>query len=79
MTYAAAAPWSRSSWCAAAATRRRLPDLAGKLMAACHQDGLVLLKAGTYDNVIRIMPPLVINDALLDEGLSIIEKAFASL
>jgi 4-aminobutyrate aminotransferase / (S)-3-amino-2-methylpropionate transaminase / 5-aminovalerate transaminase len=55
------------------------PDLAGKLMAACHQDGLVLLKAGTYDNVIRIMPPLVINDALLDEGLSIIEKAFASL
>jgi 4-aminobutyrate aminotransferase/(S)-3-amino-2-methylpropionate transaminase len=29
--------------------------------------------------VIRIMPPLVISDALLDEGLSVIEKAFASL
>ena len=55
------------------------PELTGKLLAACHQDGLVLLKAGTYDNVIRIMPPLVINDALLDEGLSVIEKAFASL
>ena len=54
-------------------------DIAGTIMSACHQDGLVLLKAGTYDNVIRIMPPLVISDALLDEGLSVIEKAFASL
>ena len=55
------------------------PELAGKLMTACHQDGLVLLKAGSYDNVIRIMPPLVISDALLEDGLSVIEKAFASL
>jgi 4-aminobutyrate aminotransferase / (S)-3-amino-2-methylpropionate transaminase / 5-aminovalerate transaminase len=55
------------------------PELVSKLMTACHQDGLVLLKAGTYDNVIRIMPPLVISDALLDEGLSVIEKAFAGL
>ncbi len=54
-------------------------DIAGKIASACHQDGLVLLKAGTYDNVIRIMPPLVISDALLDEGLSVIEKAFAGL
>ena len=63
----------------AAATRRPAPELVSKLMTACHQDGLVLLKAGTYDNVIRIMPPLVISDALLDEGLSVIEKAFAGL
>ncbi len=55
------------------------PELASKLMTACHQDGLVLLKAGSYDNVIRIMPPLVISDALLEDGLSVIEKAFASL
>ncbi|MGN6334084.1 MAG: 4-aminobutyrate--2-oxoglutarate transaminase [Motilibacteraceae bacterium] len=46
---------------------------------ACHQEGLVTLTAGTYGNVLRFLPPLVIPDALLEEGLTILEKAFASL
>ncbi|MFC4560246.1 4-aminobutyrate--2-oxoglutarate transaminase [Nocardiopsis mangrovi] len=45
----------------------------------CHSQGLILLTAGTYGNVIRLLPPLVIGDALLDEGLSILEDAFARL
>ncbi|MDA2812586.1 4-aminobutyrate--2-oxoglutarate transaminase [Nocardiopsis sp. RSe5-2] len=51
----------------------------GKVVSYCHQQGLVLLTAGTYGNVIRMLPPLVIGDDLLDEGLSIIEEAFARL
>ncbi|MFC3999536.1 4-aminobutyrate--2-oxoglutarate transaminase [Nocardiopsis sediminis] len=45
----------------------------------CHSRGLILLTAGTYGNVIRLLPPLVIGDGLLDEGLSILEEAFARL
>ena len=33
-----------------------------------------MLACGTYGNVIRLLPPLVISDALLDEGLTIIEE-----
>lgn len=55
------------------------PDLATMVMATAHAQGLVLLKAGSYDNVLRIIPPLVIGDHLIEEGLTILEKAFASL
>ncbi|MDA2807775.1 4-aminobutyrate--2-oxoglutarate transaminase [Nocardiopsis suaedae] len=51
----------------------------GKVVSYCHKQGLVLLTAGTYGNVIRMLPPLVIGDDLLDEGLSIIEEAFDRL
>jgi 4-aminobutyrate aminotransferase / (S)-3-amino-2-methylpropionate transaminase / 5-aminovalerate transaminase len=37
-----------------------------------------VLKAGTYDNVVRLLPPLTIEDRLVDEGLSLIEKALGS-
>ena len=46
---------------------------------ACHQAGLVTLTCGTFGNVIRFLPPLVIGEDLLDEGLSILEDAFASV
>ncbi len=38
-----------------------------------------MLTCGTYGNVLRFLPPLVMADHLLDEGLAIIEKAFAGL
>jgi 4-aminobutyrate aminotransferase/(S)-3-amino-2-methylpropionate transaminase len=41
-------------------------------------EGLVLLKAGTYDNVIRLLPPLTIDEPLLDEGLQILEDQIAA-
>src|ERR1700677_2892750 len=44
---------------------------------ACHQAGLVTLTCGTFGNVIRFLPPLVIGEDLLDEGLSILEGAFS--
>jgi 4-aminobutyrate aminotransferase/(S)-3-amino-2-methylpropionate transaminase len=45
---------------------------------ACHAEGLIALTAGTFGNVLRFLPPLVIGDDLLDEGLRILEGAFAA-
>ena len=53
------------------------PGLTSAVAAACHRAGLVALTCGTFGNVIRLLPPLVIGDALLDEGLGILEQAFA--
>jgi 4-aminobutyrate aminotransferase/(S)-3-amino-2-methylpropionate transaminase len=39
----------------------------------------VVLTCGTFSNVLRFLPPLVIPEHLLDEGLTILEEAFASL
>ena len=36
----------------------------------------MVLTAGTYGNVLRFLPPLVIPDALLDEALTVIEEQF---
>ena len=49
------------------------------ISAACHAEGLITLTAGTFGNVLRFLPPLVIGEDLLEEGLSILEDAFASL
>ncbi|MFE6751736.1 4-aminobutyrate--2-oxoglutarate transaminase [Kitasatospora purpeofusca] len=46
---------------------------------ACHAEGLVVLTAGTYGNVLRFLPPLVMPEHLLNEGLDIIEGAFATV
>jgi 4-aminobutyrate aminotransferase/(S)-3-amino-2-methylpropionate transaminase len=44
-----------------------------------HSHGVVILSAGTHGNVIRFLPPLVINDALLNQALDIVEAGIASL
>jgi len=50
-------------------------ETTGRVLHRCHQEGLMVLGAGTYGNVIRLLPPLVISDELLDEGLGILERA----
>lgn len=51
-------------------------DLAKTVAAAAHQQGLIVLTCGTYGNVLRFLPPLVMPDDLLDEGLTILEDIF---
>lgn len=60
-------------------TKEPAPDEAKKLVKFCHEHGLILLTCGRYGNVIRTLMPLVITDDQLDEGLTIIEQAFASI
>ncbi|MCW2934399.1 MAG: gabT [Actinomycetia bacterium] len=57
------------------------PDAAATAAVAkyCHQQGLVVLTCGTFSNVLRFLPPLVIGEDLLEEGLDIIDDAFAAL
>jgi len=52
---------------------------ASDILAAAHHRGLVLIKAGMYDNVLRVLVPLCITDAQLKEGLDIFEEAFATV
>jgi 4-aminobutyrate aminotransferase/(S)-3-amino-2-methylpropionate transaminase len=52
------------------------PQSTKAVAAACHRQGLVVLTAGSYGNVLRFLPPLVIPDPLLGEGLDILEAAF---
>jgi len=56
------------------------PDavLTAAVAKAAHERGLLLLTCGTYGNVIRLLPPLIISDDELDRGLSLLEQAFAS-
>ena len=49
-------------------------DLCAKIIKQCYDRGLILLSAGTYKNVIRILSPLVISDDLLEKGLDILEE-----
>lgn len=48
-------------------------ELCNKIVKGCAQSGLVLLSAGTYKNVIRILCPLVITEEQLNKGLDILE------
>ena len=54
-------------------------DLTSKMSKFCHLNGVIVLTAGTYSNVIRFLPPLTITDELLNEGLDILELAFTSV
>ncbi|MEP7251024.1 MAG: aspartate aminotransferase family protein [Ginsengibacter sp.] len=54
-------------------------ELVTALINACLQRGLLLINAGTYKNVIRILSPLVIDDETLHAGLDIIEEELQKL
>jgi len=55
----------------------RTPDagLTGRIARRCHENGLLVLTAGSWGNVLRFLPPLSIPNALLDEGLRILAAA----
>jgi len=57
------------------------PDAASTsaVAAFCHREGVLVLTAGTYGNVLRFLPPLVMPQHLLEEALTVLDKAFTSL
>ena len=60
-------------------TKTADPASAAAVAAYCHREGVLVLTAGTYGNVLRFLPPLVMPEHLLEEALTILDKAFASL
>jgi len=53
--------------------------LASQVVVEALQRGLLLLKAGVYGNCIRVLVPLVISDAELDEALDVWEAALEAV
>ena len=60
------------------ATREPAPELATAVVEAAAERGLLLLKSGIYSNCIRVLVPLVISDAEVDEALAVWEAALES-
>lgn len=54
-------------------------DLTGKIIAECNRRGVIILGAGLYGNVVRILSPLVISENQLNEALDVIESVLADL
>jgi 4-aminobutyrate aminotransferase/(S)-3-amino-2-methylpropionate transaminase len=52
---------------------------AAKVNAACHAEGVLTLTCGTFGNVFRFLPPLVIDESLVDEAMSVLDKALADV
>jgi 4-aminobutyrate aminotransferase/(S)-3-amino-2-methylpropionate transaminase len=49
------------------------------IATACHRAGVVVLTAGTYGNVLRFLPPLVMPEPLLEEALDVLATACAEV
>ena len=56
----------------------RTPDRAKAIVDAAFERGLLLLACGLYGNVIRLLPPLTIDDDELEEGLGLLGEALAA-
>ncbi len=55
----------------------RTPDkaLTARILTGALERGLVLLSAGTFGNIIRVLAPLTADDAVIDEGLDVMGAA----
>jgi 4-aminobutyrate aminotransferase / (S)-3-amino-2-methylpropionate transaminase / 5-aminovalerate transaminase len=60
-------------------TRESAPELIRPVIEACANRGLIVGSVGTWGNVIRVAPPLVISRAEADESLAIMENVLLRL
>ena len=60
-------------------TKEPDPETTRALIQYCYERGLILMSAGTYGNVIRLLMPLVMTDGQLDEGLAVLESGLEKL
>lgn len=60
-------------------TKQPAKEATAQVIKSCWQNGLVGLSAGTYSNVLRFLPPLVITDEQLERGLDILESSIESV
>jgi 4-aminobutyrate aminotransferase/(S)-3-amino-2-methylpropionate transaminase len=60
-------------------TREPAKEETEQVVRACYERGLIVLSAGTYGNVIRLLAPLAITDAQFEEGLGVLEAALENV
>ena len=53
-------------------------EAASAITQACFAQGLIIETSGGHDEIVKVLAPLVIDDALLDAGLDILERAVAA-
>jgi len=53
-------------------------EIMGKVVKHAQSKGVLFLTAGTYGNVLRFLPPLVISDDLVKDAMSVLDEAFAN-
>ncbi|OLB55608.1 MAG: hypothetical protein AUI01_07785 [Ktedonobacter sp. 13_2_20CM_2_56_8] len=56
-------------------TKEPAPELTTQVLRACHRRGLIVLKSGLYENVVRLHIPFVATDEDVNQGLDILEQA----
>lgn len=56
---------------------RPAPEIAGEVLQHCLQQRLLLLACGTYKNVLRWIPPLVVSEEQVEEALGVLGRGFA--
>ncbi len=56
-------------------TKKPAKEERNQVLDECLKNGLIMIGAGPYKNVVRFLPPLNINEDLLDKGLDIFETA----
>lgn len=61
------------------ATRAPAKEQTAKVVKMAYERGLLLLKAGVHDNVVRVLVPLVADDRTIDDGLDIIDDCLAAV
>lgn len=59
-------------------TRTPAPELTDQVIAAAREKGLLLVKAGLYGNVIRVLVPLTVTDEELNYAFDVLEKVLSS-
>jgi 4-aminobutyrate aminotransferase/(S)-3-amino-2-methylpropionate transaminase len=60
-------------------TKEPAREQTSEIIHRCQEAGLIIIKAGLYDNVIRVLAPVVIEEELLQEGLDILERVLADV
>jgi 4-aminobutyrate aminotransferase/(S)-3-amino-2-methylpropionate transaminase len=60
-------------------TREPAAPAASEIIHRCLDEGLIIIKAGLHDNVVRVLVPLVVEDRLLEDGLNILEGVVADV
>ena len=60
-------------------TKEPATDVASRVVEEAAQRGLLMIKSGVYGNCIRVLVPLVVTDAELDEGLDVWAEALEAV
>jgi 4-aminobutyrate aminotransferase / (S)-3-amino-2-methylpropionate transaminase / 5-aminovalerate transaminase len=54
-------------------------DAVNAISRGCLEQGVLVLTAGTYGNVVRLLPPITIDEALLGDGLDVLDTVIGTV